>query len=170
VAADRPIVKPEFAMSDKSFSPIAAARALLGACAVATLATRRADGHPFASLVTVAPDADGAPLLLLSRLAVHTRNLARDPRASLLLAEDAPGGPPLTRSRLTITGRVEHAADPAAARARFTARHPDSVQYADFKDFAFYRMEAADCYLVAGFGRIVEIAPAALHGKGAARG
>jgi heme iron utilization protein len=162
------IVKLQQAMSGKSLSPATTARTLLAACPVGALATRRPDGHPFASYVAVGRDADGAPLLLLSRLAMHTRNLAHDPRASLLLVEE--GGQhdaTLARPRLTLTGRVVRAADAAAARARFIARHPDSAGYADFADFAFYRMEVTDCYLVAGFGQIAQIAPGDVLGKAA---
>jgi len=56
----------------------------------AALATTLADGRPYASLVLLAWDFDGAPLLLLSDLAEHSRNLARDPRQALLI--DGTGG------------------------------------------------------------------------------
>jgi len=152
-------------MNDEPFSPVLAARALLARCATGTLATLSADGHPFASFVTTAPGGDGAPLLLLSQLAVHTRNLERNPRASLLLVEpEEEAADPLTRSRLTITGSVERAADQAAAREAFLARHPEAAGYAGFADFAFWRLAPAACHLVAGFGRIAGLDPAEVFG------
>jgi heme iron utilization protein len=155
-------------MKDKPYSHVAAAQALLARCGTATLATLSADGHPFASFVTTAFGDDGAPLLLLSRLAVHTGNLERDPRASLLLVEpEEEAADPLARSRLTLSGRVETAADQASARAAFLARHPEAAGYAGFADFAFYRLAPASCHLVAGFGRIATLDPKAVFGGGA---
>src|SRR5579872_3338143 len=81
------------------------------------------DGHPYVSLVAVACDSDASVLLLLSDLAQHTRNLAADPRVSLLFADDAGLGEPLATARLSLLGRVERVENPAAA-ARFAARHP----------------------------------------------
>jgi hypothetical protein len=108
-------------------------------------------------MVTVATTATGEPVLLLSDLAVHTRNLRRDPRASLLLV--APGGEhgdPLAGSRLTLLGSVV-ADDATAIRQRFLERHPEARGYADFSDFAFYRLVVGRGHLVAGFGRIVDL-------------
>lgn len=119
-------------------------------------------GAPYASLVLVAPDRHGQPLFLMSRLAVHTRNIAADRRASLLLADarvDASAGSAdtLTGSRVSLMGHIDVAADPEA-RARFLAAHPDAAGYADFGDFAFYRMTIDVAHLIEGFGRIVDIA------------
>ena len=123
----------------------------------ASLATLTAAGMPFASYVVTAPAVDGAPRMLLSRLAVHTQNLERDPRASLLfIREPAPGDEAMTAARLTLTGRC--AVDPdAEARRVYVARHPDAARYADFSDFALYRFEVEAGHLVAGFGRIVSL-------------
>ena len=141
-----------------SFSPVDTARRVLRAAATGTLATLR-DGAPFASLVTVAASEAGEPILLLSGLAVHTRNLARDRRASLLLVEPGgEGGDPLAGARLTLSGTVsEKDADPALRR-QFLVRHESAAGYADFTDFGFYRFVIASGHLVAGFGRIVELA------------
>ncbi|MGD9743789.1 MAG: HugZ family protein [Hyphomicrobium sp.] len=121
----------------------------------ATLATSLADSGnwPYASLVLIATDRDGAPLLLLSELAEHTRNLAKDPRASLLV--DGTGGldNPLTGARATLLGRVSPTAD-AEALERFIARHSTARIYAGFRDFRCYRFEIERAHLVAGFGRI----------------
>jgi putative heme iron utilization protein len=146
---------------DTSFDPVAAARRLLRTARHGALATRRPEGAPFASLVAVATLPSGAPVLLLSDLAVHTKNLAGDVRAALLL-DEAAGGDPLECPRVTIEGRMTRlaAGDPALeqARRRFLARHPAAAGYAGFADFAFWTMAVEEAHLVAGFGRIVDLA------------
>ena len=140
-----------------AFSSIATARAVLQAASTGGLATLTADGAPFASLVLVATTTEGEPILLLSGLAVHTQNLMRDSRASLLLvAGGGEGGDPLAGARLSISGSV--AVDPDAdSRRRFLAHHPEAEAYAGFGDFGFYRLAIAGAHLVAGFGRIVDL-------------
>ncbi|MDB5368478.1 MAG: Pyridoxamine 5-phosphate oxidase family protein [Roseomonas sp.] len=139
----------------------ALARALLREAMTASLATLDpAGGHPFASLVTVATDFGGAPLLLVSRLALHTRNMRADGRVSLLLSR--PGkGDPLAHPRLTLSGMAAPAEAPHLRR-RFLARHPKAALYAGFPDFGFWRVEPGGTHLVAGFGRAPELPPAAL--------
>lgn len=144
------------------FSPVAAARRVLRRAASGAFATLEAAGAPFASLVTAATTMPGEPILLLSQLAVHTKNLERDPRASLLLVE--PGGEagdPLAGARLSVSGEVDGDGDPATRR-RFLARHEEASAYVDFGDFAFYRLRVRDAHLVAGFGRIVTLKAAEL--------
>jgi len=154
-------------MADEaSFDPVATARRLLRTARDAALATLATEGGaPFASLVSVATLPAGDPVLLLSTLALHTRNLERDPRASLLLA-DPRSGDPLEGARVTVSGRLERIAadDPGleTARRRFLARHPKAAGYAGFADFSFWRMAVEGAHLVAGFGRIVALAPAEL--------
>ena len=134
-----------------------ACAALLLAGGAASLATLSADGGPFASYVVTAPAADGAPLMLLSDLAEHTKNLMRDPRASLLFVrEPEPGAEAMTALRLTLTGRCLQGRRSRSA-ARYVARHPDAARYAGFADFALYRFEIEAGHLVAGFGRIVAL-------------
>jgi len=143
-----------------SFSPSLAARRVLRLAAVASLATLKADGQPFASLVTVATMPGGEPILLLSRLAVHTQNLERDKRASLLLVE--PGGEsgdPLAGARLTLVGEIGERDPDAAVRRRFLARHAEAAGYVDFADFGFRKFTIRSAHLVAGFGRIVNLGP-----------
>ena len=130
---------------------------MLRAGGTATLATLTAENAPFASYVVTAPAIDGSPLMLLSRLAQHTKNLDRDPRASLLFVrEAAPGDETLTASRLTLTGRCTNEGD-LSAKQRYLDRHPDAARYAEFSDFSIYRFEVESGYLVAGFGRIVSL-------------
>jgi len=120
----------------------------------AALATRLPDGDwPYASLVLVAAAPDATPLLLISTLAEHTRNIAADPRVSLLFDGTQGLDSRLTGARATVLGRAERTAD-AGLQARFLARHPDAAMYAGFRDFAFYRVAVERVHLVAGFGRI----------------
>jgi putative heme iron utilization protein len=138
--------------------PGALARGVMRAADRATLATLvRGDqpesGAPYASLVLVALDHDASPLLLISTLADHTRNLAADSRVSLLFDGTAGLDEPLTGPRVSVQGRAARTDDPRH-RARFLARHPGAAMYSGFKDFAFYRVEVARAHLVAGFGRI----------------
>ena len=135
-------------------TPGPAARQLMRGRRTAALATSMAEGGgPYASLVLVAADHDGTPILLLSRLAEHTRNLEADPRASLLFDGTEGLESPLTGARATVVGRAERSAEPRH-RARFLARHPDAADYADFADFGFFRLHVERAHLVAGFGRI----------------
>ena len=129
------------------------ARTLLSKAPRASFATLTATGAPYASLVLTADDGAGAPLLLLSDLAEHTKNLARDPRASLLVESVEPTGDPLAAPRATFLGEAARV-DDAAAKAAFVARHPSAATYAGFKDFALYRLAIARIHVVAGFGRI----------------
>lgn len=134
-------------------------RRLMREARFGALGTLEADGAPYTSLVAVAPDANGAPGLLVSGLARHTHNLMRDARASLLLASG--GADPLDAPRASLLGRVVKSED-GDLRVRYLARHPGAAQYADFTDFAFYRLEVAEAHLVEGFGRIVTLPAAGL--------
>ena len=129
------------------FHPGTTAKALLRATRVGTLATiDRNTGHPFASLVNVATDIDGSPLILISRLSTHTANLEKDGRASVLLASVGHGDPLAHR-------------DPRAPglRRRFLARHPKSELYAGFADFSFWRLQVVSAHLNAGFARAADL-------------
>jgi heme iron utilization protein len=114
---------------------------------------RSAAGWPYVSLVSVATDHDGAPLLLLSDLSEHAKNLKEDDRASLLFDATGELEDPLAGERVTLLGRLMRTNAPGR-RARYLARHPGAAMYADFRDFAFYRMHVERAHLVAGFGRI----------------
>lgn len=119
----------------------------------AALATVLAgDARPYVSLVTIATDVDGSPILLLSRLADHTRNIDADPRISLLF-DGTDGFPnPQQGPRVTLIGRVEPC-DLPRLRQRFLARHPGASLYAGFADFAFYRVVPERAHWVGGFAR-----------------
>lgn len=140
-----------------AFSPVATARRLVREARTAALATlARRTGHPFGSMVSVACEPDGTPILLMSTLAAHSRNLADDPRASLLFVD--PAAPdPQQGARVTVVGRVEEIAAPAEAARRYLARLPEAALYAGFADFAFFRLVVEDAHLVAGFGRAMRV-------------
>jgi heme iron utilization protein len=138
------------------------ARALVRRALKASLATIAADsGYPYASLITAATEASGAPIFLISGLAQHTRNLAHDPRASILFDGTGANGDPLQGARVTLFGRAEKVED-EALRRRFLARHPEAAFYADFPDFAFWRLEVEGAHYIGGFGHVVDLAPAQL--------
>jgi len=149
----------------KAPSPAVAARELMRRLDRATLATSR-QGWPYASLVLVALDHDATPLLLLSDLAEHTKNLQDEARASLLFDGTAGRDDPLTGPRVTVLGEMSTSQDPRLM-ARFVARHPSAETYAGFADFRLYRLAVARGHFVAGFGRINGIEGPALLRPGA---
>jgi len=128
---------------------------------LATALSSNAGAWPYASLVLAACDHDASPLLLLSDLAEHSKNLKRDSRVSLLFDGTAGRDDPLTGPRVTVLGEAKPAADPRLMD-RFTARHPAAAAYAGFADFHLYRVGVARAHLVAGFGRIHAVAADAL--------
>jgi heme iron utilization protein len=143
------------------FDPKSTAKTLLRVIRAGALATiDRNTGHPFASLVNLATDSDGSPLILISRLSTHTANLEADRRASVLLASGGKGDP-LAHPRLTLIGAFRPIAreDPAEARVRrrFLARHPKAELYAGFADFSFWRLAVVSAHLNAGFARAADL-------------
>lgn len=145
---------------DASAQPGAFVRQLLrraGQAALASALARDGSGHPYASLVLVAVDHDASPLLLISDLSEHSRNLAADARASLLIDATAGFADPLAGPRATVLGSARPVAHPDVRerlKARFLARHPSARTYAGFADFRLYRLALERAHLVAGFGRI----------------
>jgi hypothetical protein len=140
------------------FDPQAAAKKLLREGRSGALATlMQGSGGPYCSLVNVATAADGSPLLLISSLAVHTRNVLADPRVSLMI-DERKSGDPLEGARIMLTGTAA-AAGEIEVRRRYLQRQPDAEMYASFGDFSFYRMAIEGAHLVAGFGRIVDLKP-----------
>lgn len=136
-------------------------RQLIRSQAHAVLATSLANGvsaRPYASLVAVACDMDASPLLLISDLAQHSRNIAADSRVSLLFDGGGAAGEadPLAAPRISLLGEAARC-DDEHSLARFVARHPSAAQYAGFADFHLYRVAIGRGHLVAGFGRIAWI-------------
>jgi len=144
--------------SDAAFDARLAAKKLLREGRSGAFATLMpGSGDPYCSLVNVATAIDGAPLFLLSKLALHTKNILADERVSLMLDERKEGDP-LEGARVMLTGTCSKASD-SSASSSYLRRHPDAEMFANFADFAFYRMETARAHLVAGFGRIVDLGP-----------
>jgi hypothetical protein len=143
------------------FDPGKVAKSLLRRSRQGALATLMAgSGDPYCSLVNVASHPDGSPILLISRLAVHTRNLLADTRVSLMLDERVEGDP-LEGSRIMLAGRAEEAASPdlEIVRRRYLNAHPSAEAFVNFKDFSFFRIRPGGTHLVAGFGRILDLKP-----------
>jgi putative heme iron utilization protein len=138
---------------------VADAKRLMRLARTGALATLEAEGggSPLTTLVGVASDFDGAPLFLMSTLSRHTRNLARDPRASLLLTGARDRGDPLNHPRVTLGGRVD--LDPASrAKSRYLQRNRKAALYAGFADFGMFRLRIESVHFNGGFGRAGEAA------------
>ena len=137
---------------------IADVKRLMRLARTGALATLQAvGGAPLTTLIGVASDFDGAPLFLMSTLSRHTRNLANDSRASLLLTGRHDRGDPLNHPRVTLSGRVERSAAPRA-KTRYLQRNPKAGLYAGFADFALYQLRIDDVHFNGGFGRAAPLA------------
>lgn len=128
-------------------------------------------GEPYVSLAMIAVDHDASPILLISDLADHTRNIRADPRVSLLVDGTLGRAVALAGERASVQGRAVPADGDARLAARYVAHHPDAEMYLGFKDFHLFKVVIERAHLVAGFGRIhwvegarvrLETAPAAL--------
>jgi putative heme iron utilization protein len=139
---------------------VADAKRLMRLARTGALATLEAEGgSPLTTLVGVASDFDGAPLFLMSTLSRHTRNLARDPRASLLLTGARDRGDPLNHPRVTLGGRVD--LDPASrAKSRYLQRNRKAALYAGFADFGMFQLRIESVHFNGGFGRAGALTPA----------
>lgn len=143
-------------------TPAAAGRRLVRAADRAALATRDPAGWPHAALVLTACDHQAAPLLLLSDLAEHTRQLRADPRVALLFDGTAGLADPLSGSRCTLLGQLRESHEPRH-RVRFLSRHPHAAGYAGFADFRLYRLTVTRVHLIGGFARAARIETDAWH-------
>jgi len=125
----------------------------LGRSGALSTLSRRQPGHPFGSVMPYAPDDQGAPLLLISSMAMHTQNLGADPRASLLVTQPGWTDDPLAGGRVTLMGRALRVPEPerTTARERYLDRQPRAAYWVDFEDFSFWRLEVSDVYFVGGF-------------------
>jgi hypothetical protein len=132
------------------------ARTLVYQGRVGSLSTlsRKQPGFPFGSVMPYAADERGRPIFLISTMAMHTKNLLADPRASLLITQPDTSGDPLGASRVTLLGNVSAIDKPEIAEARklYLGCYENSKYWVDYEDFSFYRMEVVDVYYVGGFG------------------
>ncbi|ETX07297.1 MAG: hypothetical protein ETSY2_12040 [Candidatus Entotheonella gemina] len=131
------------------------ARTLVYQCSMGSLSTLSAKhpDWPFGSVIPYGLDAQGQPTFLISAMAMHTQNLQRDARASLLVTSDGDHAP-LATARLTLMGTVAPVPGEVLEQVRSTyvLRHPEAAMWAEFSDFAFYGMAITDTYYVGGFG------------------
>ena len=137
-------------------SPAEEARTLLAVGRGATLGTLSEDGGPWASLVSYAVLEDGSPVVWLSTLAEHGRNLQRDQRASLMVADPAPPEDALATGRVTLAGRVERASGELydRARAAYLATHGARSDYDSWGDFTLWVLRVERVRWVGGYGRM----------------
>jgi putative heme iron utilization protein len=151
-----------FLPADRTPSHAERCRTLAARARHGTLCTlaREPEGFPFGSLVALACDGAGRPLLLLSELAEHTRNLHASPAASILVtASKGVADDPLAHARATLVGTCAKIGEDGDARDAFLAQHPEAASYASFKDFAMYRLEPTGVRYVGGFGRMSWVGP-----------
>lgn len=138
------------------------ARTLAAGADRATLCTLTSDGYPYGSAISFSLDDDGSAVFLMSEMAEHTVNAHAEPKASLLIAaEPTPGADPLSAARLTLVGKLEMLAEPGASRARYLERHAYAAYYADYTDFAFWRLGVERCRYIGGFGHMSWVTQAA---------
>lgn len=140
------------AAGESGFDAVGVAVTLMRSVRAGALATLdRSAGFPLVTLTTLALDNDGVPLILVSQLSAHTRNLQANPRFSLLLSGGGKGDP-LAHPRITLIGTASVCED-AAAKARFVEQNPKSKLYADFPDFSLWRLVPDEVHLNGGFAR-----------------
>lgn len=132
------------------------ARTLMHIAPVATLCTtsQKHPNWPFGSVVAYGLDEKGNPSFLISTMAMHTKNLLADARASVFVMQ--PGGEhdPLGAARVTVMGKISKLSkdQDSSIREQYLARHPNAGYWANFGDFSFYLMDTIDVYYVGGFG------------------
>ncbi len=137
------------------------ARTLLAANPVSTLATLSEDGKPWASLVAHGALEDGSPVLFISTLAEHARNLERNPAASLMVADPEPPRDPLACGRVTLAGTAEQPSDAATDEAweAYIAAVPSAKAYSTYRDFSLWVLKVERVRWVGGFGRMAWAKP-----------
>jgi putative heme iron utilization protein len=112
----------------------------------------RLGGYPFGSIVPFVLDADCRPVILVSALAEHTKNIQADRRTSLIVhdyADDVQAG-----SRLTLAGDAMRLADDPAAQTRYLRQFPAARELLALGDFSFWAMAPKRLLFVRGFARI----------------
>lgn len=154
---DAPTVPPPLTAPANTARPSAAeeARTIAASTNSGTLATLTADGDPWASFVTYGL-LGGAPVLCVSNLAEHGRNLAADPRASIAIVVPATESDPLANARITLAGRVEAPLgdERDAAREAHLAAVAAAKYYIDYSDFSLWVLRVSRVRWVGGYGRM----------------
>ena len=121
-----------------------------------------ATGHPHLSRIACQAGSTGLPVALLSGLAIHSRALAADPRAALLLDERGAKGDPMTWPRLSLQVMASVIEEPGQLRDRWLRAHPKATVFIDLLDFRFWHLRPVAGFLNAGFGAAFRLTPADL--------
>jgi putative heme iron utilization protein len=145
-------------MTTRSFTATDARRLVRRARTCALGTSNGAPRGPYVSLANMATDGRGRPVIFISKLAWHTRNIEADPLASIMVSEIPAEGDALAGPRVTVMGRFE-ALDAKEIATRYVQHHPAARTYLDFPDFSFYRLNPEKIHAVAGFGRIETMEP-----------
>jgi heme oxygenase (biliverdin-IX-beta and delta-forming) len=132
----------------------AEARRLLRKRRFGMLATlsKKFGGHPFGSITPYVLDHDARPVILISTLAEHTKNIDNDNRVSLLVNE--PGTNVQAEARLTVLGNCARMQDQEQVKTRYLRYFPNAFGYFDTHDFFFYRIQPMVIRYIGGFGEI----------------
>lgn len=152
--------------SDDAGDLPAAARALLAAERTGVLSTISVHrtGYPYGSVTPYALSRRGQPLILISALAAHTKNLLADPRASLFIGDHAAAADPQAGGRLALLGLAARVPEIEVSDAhdRYLARQPQARDYFKTRDFQLWELAVEELRLIAGFGRIAWLTGSAL--------
>lgn len=120
--------------------------------------SQRVAGFPFGSVAPFVLDHAGRPVILISTLAEHTKNIDADPRVSLIVQPYSPDMQ--VAGRATLLGRAERIADKSTLGPRYLRYHPQAEGYFAMHDFHFYRIEPVRLRWIGGFGKIHWVEPA----------
>tara|TARA_Y100001970_G_scaffold280031_1_gene388333 strand:+ start:145 stop:927 length:783 start_codon:yes stop_codon:yes gene_type:complete len=130
-------------------------RSLVASIGTGVLSTLNSDGYPYGSLISYANDQRGNPITLISELAEHTKNARSERKASLLVTNaHSAEGDPLTGARLTLVGNMQLLEQGDESSGAYLNRHPYAADYANFKDFNYWKLEVESCRFVGGFGHM----------------
>jgi len=127
---------------------------------IATLSTDL-KGTPFGSLVAYSIDAEGRPYIFVSDLAVHTKNIKKNAKVSLMVYKEDKDDL-FNSQRITFVGKMVKVDDKEREKLKteYLKRHPTAEQFIDFGDFNFYRLEIERIHCIGGFGDIEWVEPA----------
>jgi heme iron utilization protein len=120
--------------------------------------SQRVAGFPFGSVAPFIPDQAGCPVILISTLAEHTRNIDADSRVSLIVQPYSPDMQVV--GRVTVLGHARRLEDKTALGPRYLRFHPQAESYFAMHDFGFYRIEPVRIRYIGGFGKIHWVEPA----------
>jgi hypothetical protein len=120
--------------------------------------SQRVEGFPFGSVAPFILDQAGCPVILISTLAEHTKNIDADPRVSLIVQPYSPDMQ--VAGRVTVLGHARRLDDKSTLGPRYLRFHPQAESYFAMHDFSFYRIEPVRIRFIGGFGKIHWVEPA----------